>query len=93
MTLHPNPVSTSAVFEIVLGNAVHAEGAASAEITIYDAGGREVRSLSPSETGTGVHQVSWDVTDRSGRQLSPGVYFYRVQVGQIERRGGIVVMR
>jgi flagellar hook assembly protein FlgD len=29
--------------------------------------------------GAGSHEVQWDGTDSSGRELAPGVYFVRIQ--------------
>ena len=45
-------------------------------ITIFDAGGRLVRSL---ETVGGASNVGWDGLDATGSRVAPGVYFYQAR--------------
>ncbi|MCX6842508.1 MAG: hypothetical protein NTX53_09540 [candidate division WOR-3 bacterium] len=52
---------------------------ADAKVRILDRAGRVVRRL--AALGAGQCQVVWDGTDRSGRGVSPGVYFCQVSGG------------
>jgi len=49
-------------------------------LTIYDIGGRIVRTLSGTPQPAGQHSVQWDGTDDSGHILGSGVYFCRLLV-------------
>jgi len=48
------------------------------DITVYDVGGRELRSLENRRLEPGEHEVSWDGLDSSGRSVSRGLYFAHV---------------
>ncbi len=46
---------------------------------IFDISGREIKSLINNQTMfAGKYTVDWNSTDNSGRQVSSGVYFYRI---------------
>lgn len=51
-------------------------------ITVWDAGGRRVRTLVDSHQASGEHSIQWDGTDDNGRPLSSGAYFYRIKTPQ-----------
>jgi hypothetical protein len=51
-----------------------------AELAVYDARGHLVRRLDDGPRGAGPHSVTWDGTDRSGRQAASGVYYVRLVV-------------
>lgn len=46
-------------------------------LTIVDQYGHTVREVA-GETGAGRHEITWDGTDGSGRQLPPGVYALKI---------------
>ena len=48
-------------------------------ITIYDPAGRFVAKLNGGTLDAGAHHVEWDGRDGSGRSVSSGVYFYRLE--------------
>ena len=49
-------------------------------LTIYDLGGRLVKSLVTGESWqAGSHSVIWDGTDDQGNVRGSGVYLYRVK--------------
>ncbi|MCA9755165.1 MAG: T9SS type A sorting domain-containing protein, partial [Candidatus Eisenbacteria bacterium] len=91
--LRPNPVTTSATFELVVSEEDLRDGSADVDVTIYDVLGREVRTLTRGDYGAGEYRLGWDVTDMQGRRLTPGVYFYRVLVGSREQQGELVVVK
>ncbi|MEZ4655676.1 MAG: dockerin type I domain-containing protein [Candidatus Eisenbacteria bacterium] len=48
--------------------------------SIHDVTGREIRSFAPT-AGTGDRTLAWDGRDDSGRDVTSGTYFVRVQTG------------
>jgi len=51
------------------------------ELRIYDMAGRLVKTLVNEKKAPGNYVVQWDGRDETGRLVSTGVYFYRLQVG------------
>ena len=47
-------------------------------VSIYDAGGREVRQLVSGVQAAGDHSAAWDGRDNAGRRLPAGVYLAKV---------------
>ena len=48
-------------------------------LAVYGPSGRRVATLRTGEIGAGSHQVTWTGRDDSGRTVSSGVYFYRLE--------------
>jgi hypothetical protein len=58
------------------------ETASHVTLKVYDTAGRLVRTCLDGALASGGHSYRWDGTDRSGRQVAAGVYFYRLSVGE-----------
>lgn len=71
----PNPARGSATLRFALASA------GEVRMTIYDVGGRAVRTLVDGPQAAGPHDVQWDGNDDRGNRLPAGVYSYRVQSG------------
>jgi hypothetical protein len=69
---YPNPFNPSTSMQIDLPELTRVS------VVIYDAVGREVHTLVNEEFLPGYHTLSWNGTDRSGRQVASGIYFIRV---------------
>jgi uncharacterized membrane protein len=66
----------------------------SVAVDVYDSAGRLVRRLFDGTTmSAGNHDVSWDVRNRAGRPVAPGVYYFRVQAGEHRESKRLVVVR
>ncbi len=48
-----------------------------ANLTIFNLKGQKVKSF--TNIPTGIHKIAWDGTDRFGKQVSSGVYFYKLK--------------
>ncbi len=48
------------------------------QLAVFDAVGRQVRTLASGPRAAGYHTVTWDGRDQRGRQLANGVYFVRL---------------
>jgi len=70
---YPNPAKGRTYFEFYLPEA------ATIELTIYNAQGQLVRTLSKEEKKAGNHVITWNGLNRS-HQASNGIYFYQLKV-------------
>jgi len=62
-------------------------------LVLYDAAGRQVRSLQDGPLTAGAHRLAWDGRDGAGRAVSPGVYFLKAASAHNDAVRQIVVVR
>lgn len=70
----PNPARVTATIRFDLP-----ASAGEVSLSVFDAAGRKVRTLSHGAMAAGNHDFVWDLTDDAGRKLAPGVYIYRLE--------------
>jgi endonuclease/exonuclease/phosphatase family metal-dependent hydrolase len=70
-----NPFATQADLVLSLPDA------RDSRIDVYDVRGRLVTTLLSRRLPAGEHNVTWNGTDRSGRNVSSGIYFVRASAG------------
>jgi glucuronoarabinoxylan endo-1,4-beta-xylanase len=63
-------------------------GSSEVRLSVYDNLGREVSSLVNERRDAGIHEVEFD-----GSNLASGVYFYRLQAGQLVQTRKPVLLR
>lgn len=71
----PNPARGAVRFALELSRA------SAAEIAIYDAAGRRVRTLHHGALDAGTHRFAWDGKNVRGEECGAGVYFARAEAG------------
>ena len=72
---YPNPFNSQTLIKFSLNSS------AIVNLHIYNSNGSIVRSLINDETkGEGSYQIRWDGTNDKGKNLSSGVYFYKLMV-------------
>jgi len=73
MQNYPNPFNptTTIQFQIPVSSWV--------EITIYNVNGRKMRTLLNCQCSAGMHSLTWNGLDDAGRQVSSGIYIYRLE--------------
>nr|MBP7564045.1 T9SS type A sorting domain-containing protein [Candidatus Cloacimonadota bacterium] len=69
---YPNPFNPSTKICYTLKNA------GQTELSIYNIKGQKVATLVNTEMRAGNHEVIWNGTDEHGKNVSSGVYFYRL---------------
>ncbi len=74
---YPNPLCRTTTIRYAIPSAVGRPRTA-VSLSVYDVGGRLVRTLVDEPQGPGYYSVVWDGRDESGRTVPPGVYFYRL---------------
>ena len=62
-------------------------------MTVVDVAGRLLCELHVGDLDAGEHVFTWDGTDRAGRPLASGTYFYRVVAGAESAAGKLVLVR
>jgi hypothetical protein len=60
---------------------------------VFDQTGRLIRRLCDSRLPPGTHDLVWNLCDRQGIRVRPGIYFLRVTVGDHSFTPKLVVTR
>ncbi len=84
---HPNPFNPSTTIQYDLPEAGHVQ------IRVFDIRGRVVSTLVDRQEEAGVHVVQWNGREDSGRTLSSGVYFYRMETASFSRIRKMVLLK
>jgi hypothetical protein len=63
------------------------------EIYVYNVRGQRIRTLVNGYHTVGEHQITWNGTDDNGREVSSGVYFYRMITGDYVETRRMVLMK
>jgi len=69
---YPNPFNPMTTIEFALAQP------GVTRLEVYTVDGRRIRTLVSGQLASGPHRVTWDGTDRSGRRVASGSYFYRL---------------
>ena len=72
LSASPNPTTGRAAIEYAV------QHAGRVTISVYDVGGRRVRTVVRSSVGPGAHSTWWDLRADDGRLLGSGLYFIRL---------------
>lgn len=83
---YPNPFNPSTAISYQL------TAVSRVTLKIYDILGREVKTLVEERETAGQHVVYWDGTDRYGRRVASGIYYYRLATpgGSITRKAVLI---
>ncbi|MBD3161834.1 MAG: T9SS type A sorting domain-containing protein, partial [Candidatus Eisenbacteria bacterium] len=83
----PNPFTrtTALVFELA--------AIRDAELVVFDALGRRVRTLLDGSSAPGRHVIRWDGRDDAGREAASGVYFVRLRTPGNRSSDRLVLLR
>jgi hypothetical protein len=62
-------------------------------IVVYDVLGNKVKTLANKTMEPGLKNIIWDSQDDSGRPVSSGIYFYKLQMGQQTKTKKMMLLR
>jgi hypothetical protein len=84
---YPNPFNpeTQIAFEL--------RRAGLAELSVYNLTGEKVRTLVAAQLPAGTHTFKWDGKDDAGRNLSSGIYLYRLRNGALEKSRTMLLVK
>ena len=60
---------------------------------IFDAAGRQVRTLFQGPMQSGSHSLVWNGLDDNGTAVGAGVYFYRLNAGAFEQSRRMTIVK
>lgn len=83
----PNPAFGAVSFAFTLARA------GDADLAVYDASGRRVRTLARGTRAAGAQSVTWDARDDAGRACAPGAYWARLRVDGVPIGASAVTLR
>jgi len=83
---HPNPFNPKTTISFSL------ERAGAAKIEVFAIDGSLVSTLADRTFSAGPQQVTWSGTDRSGRKVASGTYYYRLTTANGFSRSGSMVL-
>jgi len=86
---YPNPFNaTTAISYQLSGVSPHRT-----TLKVYNIAGQEVRTLVDEEQASGYYSVSWDGRDGLSKEVSSGIYFYRLQAGSYTETKKMVLLK
>ena len=85
----PNPFNPSTTISYTVTEGV----AVKVALKVYNIRGSLVRTLVDEMREPGKYTMFWDGTDDYGRQLSSGVYLYRMQAGDFTQTRKMVLLK
>jgi hypothetical protein len=83
----PNPFVQKASINFSLA------GSANVSVSIYDVGGRLIKTVADGRFAPGTHSVDWDGTDSEGSMVGAGIYFYRLASRERVHTGKMSLLR
>jgi flagellar hook assembly protein FlgD len=84
---YPNP------FNPVTQIAYQAPETGRVRLVVYNVLGQQVRTLVDGQMVAGFYRVSWDGRDDQGRQVSSGIYLYRMEAGKFSQVHKMVLLK
>ncbi len=64
-----------------------------ARLDIYNVAGRKIATVVDGDFPAGHHSVTWDGTGAGGRDVSAGIYFYRLEAGANQSTKKMIVLK
>lgn len=84
---YPNPFNPETFISYSL------EKAGNVTIKVYNMLGQKIKTLVDNVQEVGKHNVAWDGTDNNGKNVSSGVYLYRMENGSYSKTHKMVLLK
>ena len=84
---YPNPIFATTTIKWQIPTT------AKVKISVYDATGRIIKTLTNNEYTPGYYNSIWNCTDDNSRNVSAGIYFYEMQANEFHARYKMVIAR
>lgn len=83
----PNPFNNQTLIKYTLSKPVEVS------LTIYNILGQQVRTLVKDDKQSGTMSVAWNGKDDRGKEVSSGIYFYRLKAGEYSQTRRMVLLK
>jgi hypothetical protein len=92
---YPNPFNktTKIIFRVLNARSQKTDIRKQISLKIYDMSGRLVNTLVTGDLSTGAHTVVWDGRDGQGKELTSGIYFYRLTTKSATLTNKVMLLR
>jgi hypothetical protein len=87
VSVRPNPFRDVSDIRFGLARPAHAR------LLVIDVTGRAVRTILERDLAAGEHGVVWDGRDGGGRHAAPGIYFLRLEAGNVSETRKVARLR
>lgn len=84
---YPNP------FKPLTTIAVDVKSPQTVEVGIYNTKGQLIRTLQSASTNAGTHNLVWDSKDAAGRDVTAGIYLYKVKGGRYSSSKKMILLK
>ena len=84
---YPNPFNPATTIPFTI------KKSGSVEMTIYDAAGKRIRTLTAGHYSAGRHEVVWNGSTDAGRSAASGVYFVRIKLEEMSAVRKLVLLK
>lgn len=84
---YPNPFTPSTTIS------VQVKSPQSIEVEIYNTKGQLIRTLQSASRNAGTHKLVWDAKDTQGRDVSAGIYLYKVKDGKFTNSKKMILLK
>ncbi len=84
---YPNPFSDHVSFKFEL------KKESVVKINILNQHGQLVNTILDNNLNSGNHTISWNAKDMNGRELTNGIYYYRLTINSVTKDGKLVFMK
>ncbi|MBM3436265.1 MAG: T9SS type A sorting domain-containing protein, partial [Bacteroidetes bacterium] len=86
ITVLPNPFKEEVSIEFIINQS------ANISLSIFDALGKKVKWIPSDDYEGGKIKLTWDGTNEERMRLNQGIYFYRLRIGNFEKRDRLILL-
>jgi hypothetical protein len=84
---YPNPFNPSTIIRYAIAEP------SNVTVRVYNARGALVRRLFNGKRDPGVYEIPWDARNDEGRAVASGVYFYRLDAGDVTNTRKMLLLK
>ena len=87
MQNYPNPFNPTTTIRFEINHSGHAS------VEIFDLKGRLIKTLLNKYMVAGEHSIKWDRTDKNGKNITSGIYFYILRVSDAYQTKKMILLK
>lgn len=86
---YPNPFNPSTSINFTIENLTNPK----TSLQVFDLGGRLVKTLVNESLSPGYHTIIWDATNHDGKNVSAGIYYYTLEIGEFKESRKMTLLK